>query len=482
MSPIKEPTSRRGWLVDRLRALHANQSGAVAFAVLCALLITMMMALVVYDTTPAARQKLEVQTAADTAAWSQSSVEARTMNMIAFANVGKRVIMGQTLFYQMLWAAWFAILAVTIAALIIAVVACFFGFGCPFAKVLGKTLANIVQIMFNEGTDLASFFAEIIPRAREDIVAIDNYQVYFRDLTPWWSWGEGWRRGMRNGAWVSGWPVPGNVLGTVNIPLVGSLLSTGLSDEMPIERYPNLGELCIRSLAPDLPVHLLDYAAMTALCANDCLKDNPTGGIPRAVLYLASAPLAAAGYAANCAAEYIGGTGFLTLTFPDENHRPFQLKTPANEAEWYRMTSNLTFAYRPGRDMSGHFRDKYGYMTKDYETLDALYKPDGFLGMARSEFVYQNGDPDMWHPSWSTRMRPVALPGEWAGYSGDYRMVSAFNDTVPYIGAAAGIASLLNLEGFLGGANMGTADIMDLIKAEVAFDAMTDVYIDGVAR
>lgn len=474
------------WLLNKLRGLHANQSGAVAFMVLCAILISMLMALVIYDTTPAARQKIEVQTAADTAAWSQSAVEARTMNMIAFANIGKRIIMGQTLFYSMLWVAWLEILAITVVALVVAIVACFFGVGCAFVDKLLITLTNIITIMANEATDLASWFAEILGRARDDVEAIDKYQVHFQTLTPWWSWGEAWRRGLRNGAYVSGWPVPTNVLSAAaSIPGIGNLVTSSLTDELPIERYPDFGELCVRSLLPDLPIHLADYGVMTLLCGSQCTSDSPSGGIPRVALYAAAGVLATVQYAANCALEWGFGTGLMSLEF-DHDWTPFQLKTPGNEADWYRMTSNIVFSYRPGRDMSGEFRDKYSYMSADYnKALGLLYEPDGFLGMARSEISYQNGDPDMWHPSWSARMRPIALPGEWSGYSGDFRMLSAFNDAVPYLALGATLGGALGpLTGgsFGGGSVMGTPDPFDLIKAEVAFDAMTDNFIEGVTR
>lgn len=469
-------------LLAKLRHLHANQSGAVAFMVLCAILISLMMALVVYDTTPIARQKIEVQTAADTAAWSQSAVEARSLNMIAFANIAKRVIAGQSLFYHMLWVSWAEIFAIVLAALIIAIVACFFGVGCAFVDKLAITLANVATIMAQEAKDGYTFYNDYIEdRTKEDMEALDKYQNHFKTLTPWWSWGESWRRGLRNGAYVSGWPVPGNALAALNqIPLVGNLVTSGLTDELPIERYDNFKELCLRSIIPDLPIHTADYALMTVMCGSDCTSDKPSGGIPRAVLYLASGALAAGQYYLTCKT----GGGWLNSRF--DGFEPFQLQEPSNIADWHRMTSNLVFAYRPGTDMSGKFRDKYGYLSPDYETnLSLLYEPDGYMGMARSEVSFQGGNPDMWHPAWSARMRPVALPSEWAAYSGSYRMLSAFNDTVPYLVAGAAFGSALNLlgvGGFGGGTKMGTADPLDLIKAEVAFDAMTDQYIDGVAR
>ena len=199
------------WLRRRVEALDANQSGAVAFMVLAAVMISLMMGLVVYDTTPAARQKLEVQGAADVAAYSQSAVEARSMNMIAFANIGKRIVIGQTLFYESLWLAFTALLLITVAAAIIACVAAFFTGGAlaKLCEFLVRTATEIGLMMADEAKDLASFLSRIKDYADDDVEAFDNYQLYFQDITPWWSWSEGYIRGLRNGAAaVSGWPVP----------------------------------------------------------------------------------------------------------------------------------------------------------------------------------------------------------------------------------------------------------------------------------
>lgn len=92
----------RAWAQKTLQELGGDQSGAVGMLVLAATLIVFMMALVIYDTGNVARDNMEVQAAADTAAWSQTSIEARSMNMMAFTNVAKRVTFGMTSYYQAL--------------------------------------------------------------------------------------------------------------------------------------------------------------------------------------------------------------------------------------------------------------------------------------------------------------------------------------------------------------------------------------------
>ena len=468
-------------LQARLNELHANQSGAIALLVLAAVLICMMLGLVIYDTTPAARQKLEVQAAADTAAYTQSAIEARSMNMIAFANIGKRIVVGQTLFYESLWVAFIEILAIAVIAAVVACVAAFFtaGAAAKLCEFLVKTAVEIGLMMVDEAEDGASFLSRIKDYAKEDVEAFDKYQVYFDKLTPWWSWSEQFVRGLRNGALATaGWPVPRDAFAALpSVPGLGNL-GSGLEDELPIERDDGWGQLCVRSFLPDLAAHEIDYALQILTCGNDCLKDQVAFKGTRAVVYVIAGLFAAFNYGVACMAEYAGAANFVTWTFGTEAY-PFQIKDPGDEAKWLRATSNLVFAYRPGREFSTDFREKYGFLSPDYDSsLDWLYEADGFLGMARSEISFQTPDepPDLWHTSWTARMRPVALPGEWAGY-GDMRMVSAFHDAAPYLMGTSALGGLI--EGVSG---MGSPDPKDLLKAELAFDAMNNDFVDGVAR
>src|SRR5690554_6489313 len=79
---------------DLVQRWHRDESGAIVLLCLAACLFLFMVGLLMYDTGQVARDKVDVQMAADTAAYSQASVQARAMNSIAFANVGKRTITG----------------------------------------------------------------------------------------------------------------------------------------------------------------------------------------------------------------------------------------------------------------------------------------------------------------------------------------------------------------------------------------------------
>src|SRR5690554_5242355 len=81
-------------LRNSLQRMHRDESGAIVLLCLAACMFLFMVGLLMYDAGKVARDKVDVQMAADTAAYSQAAVKARAMNSIAFANVGKRTISG----------------------------------------------------------------------------------------------------------------------------------------------------------------------------------------------------------------------------------------------------------------------------------------------------------------------------------------------------------------------------------------------------
>src|SRR5699024_9305729 len=62
----------------------------------------------IFDVSEVANEKVHMQATADASAHSQSSVMARTMNMLAFANVGKRIDIGYITAYEssIAWMQW----------------------------------------------------------------------------------------------------------------------------------------------------------------------------------------------------------------------------------------------------------------------------------------------------------------------------------------------------------------------------------------
>ena len=81
------------------RRLHDDEGGAILLACLAACLILLMVSLTMYDAGNLTREKIKLQTATDTAAYSQAAIKARTMNANAYVNVTKRSIVGLHLTY-----------------------------------------------------------------------------------------------------------------------------------------------------------------------------------------------------------------------------------------------------------------------------------------------------------------------------------------------------------------------------------------------
>lgn len=69
---------------------HRREDGAVLLMMLAMSLILLLVSWTLFDSGQAARQKVKLQAASDSAAMSQASVKARSMNMLAYTNVAKR--------------------------------------------------------------------------------------------------------------------------------------------------------------------------------------------------------------------------------------------------------------------------------------------------------------------------------------------------------------------------------------------------------
>lgn len=97
--------------VAHIRRFDEDEGGAILLACLAGCLIVFMVSLTMYDAGNITREKIKLQTATDSAAYSQAAVKARTMNANAYVNVTKRSIMGiqltyftaQSYFYTDMW-------------------------------------------------------------------------------------------------------------------------------------------------------------------------------------------------------------------------------------------------------------------------------------------------------------------------------------------------------------------------------------------
>ncbi|MEC9400339.1 MAG: Tad domain-containing protein [Myxococcota bacterium] len=477
----------RAWAQKTLQELGGDQSGAVGMLVLAATLIVFMMALVIYDTGNVARDNMEVQAAADTAAWSQTSIEARSMNMMAFTNVAKRVTFGMTSYYQALTLSYAELLILAVALAVACWVANFFAGGSltTLCETLTFFAVEVAYIVFEELPDVLAFNADMNPGYfKDDMAALDSYQNYIKELTPWWSWSEGFIRGSRNGATaVSGWPVPRTLPGTIQ--------GSGLVDTLPVVKQSDYAGVCKRTysspgsgnssitdaLTSDLAVHFADYLLKSCIPANNCKSKAPgTKGWERPVAVFLAGTGAVLQIEVGCLAQSSvwGSTG-----------TPYQMGSFPSQAQWMLQSSNLAIAYRRSPGRSTDERAKYDYMSADHSAaIPFLHESTGTWSMARAEISYQYNDPsnlnspDLWHPSWTVRMRPVALPGEWTGLGGNTNLNRAWHDILTYLVAGAALNSVTS-----GNLDLNASDIAsDLIRIEMSTRGMDNDRIEGIGK
>lgn len=460
----------------RLRDFHKEQSGAIAMMTMAAMLILMMMAWVVYDAGFAARDALNVQAAADTAAFSQSSVEARSMNMIAFANVGKRVTFGITSYYLAVWAAYIELIALAAVLTIACWVANVFALG-SLSSICTKLTEFTIEtgiVMALEAPDLAIFEGDLVRNYyKEDMEAFSNYQTYMSALTPWWSWAESTMRGMRNGAAATAsWPPPKK----------WGVSQTNKIDALPIRKMTNAveayAELCVRVYSEfDIIVHLADYSLKNfspePIGAGTAI-DGEAFTWPRPVMFGITGPLAIVNMPIGCAAM---GLQFGSKVVP------WEMRNYSSSAAWMQVSSNLVFAYSPDSTAMSKTGDrkKYEYLSADYSSsVPLIYSGGGDFAVAKSEISFQDGAPDLWKTSWTARMRPVALPGEWSGLGNDVTLVKAWRDVLPQMVMAATIAGAADMTG--GGASVADSlesGAADLVRMDAAMGGLSDSNIEG---
>ncbi len=451
---------------QRLSQFHGEQNGAVALLVLAAILIIFMLGLVIFDTGKASRDKISVSAAADVAAWSQSAVEARSMNMIAFANVAKRVTFGMTSYYVALWLAYTELLVLGIALSVVCWLANIPLFGAITAvcKEVTQFTIAIGVIMGKEAKDLGTFAGGLnSDYFGRDMKALNSYQEYMLDLTPWWGWSEQFLRGTRNGAsMTASFPAPKLLPGAVS----GMLSQSNITDGLPVQKddpSKNYSNMCTRVRKDwDIVVHIADYALKSG--PNACTS----GGWHPPVICLLTGLLAVPNMSAAC--------GIQKKVFGDEG-APYDMKKYSSQADWQLASSNLVFAYKAGdkRMNNDEERKKYGFLKPEHNQRSLIYTGGGYWAMARSEISFQGGKPSAWYPSWTARMRPVSLPGEWQ--DSDVQLKNAWRDVAPYMIMGAGIGKIVDSDG----ASLEGA-AADLLRIELSTSAMNQDNVTGVSR
>ncbi len=546
MKPSVQKLSRH------LRGAHRDDSGAVALLCLAAVLALMLVAWVILDAHKSTRDKMMLQGAADTAAFSHASVEARSMNMIAYANIAKRSIVGIHSLYPGMffsYTIWLIDQAsgcqpIPVPPFVKNPAKCWRFIenapqwvreflqdhvtysgnpAMPYAGALIQTVAGILNWIDSiipppfpklglggkvsaAGSSLVGGYSKTA--YGKDVKALDNYQRYMHDITPWWAWSEQLARGWRNGATTvaSFPPPPGSitiVMGTVQkaINTVNQVLSLFGAPAVDADTYDG---------NDNLPISHASYSWSNWLCEmflgrDDCGLSNLQGfsltrlksmgnfvfgaeHIGNVMLHRSRSSLGAKKWSVIIGGATLGfatvGLQYSRLAFGDAAN-PYTIDSDSisNEGDWLTFTSNLIFAYHNDPDRMGKDRLKLRVPSTDYKhsnILDSqMYKSSGYWTMAKSEISF-NGDGfdhvDMWHPSWTARLRPVHLPGEFQ--MANYNMNNAYNETLLYLALSAQVGSLRGSG--TGGAILNSLRDMAMMEVETA--AMGPSTIDGVGK
>jgi hypothetical protein len=474
-----------------LERFHRDQNGAVALVMLAAFLALFMMGMVIYDANMSVADKLDVQAAADSASWSQSTIEARTMNMVAFTNVGKRVTVGFTSMYQAaIWAnvAVIAQLAIALAACLVANAICPGCCGCltSLCNYLRNLLEAAIDILDEESDDWDKFNGQSIGVANEelmkdffgaDIKALNNYQDYMIDITPWWSWAEGTLRGVQNGATITAsFPAPDTLAGGIFDSLTSLAGQSGVEDKLPLEPGSYDSGTCddgARSGVPDRLTHGGEFTLRSFATVSGQYETIVMGMIDVQAIGL---------YGTAC--------GSLESVYGNEG-APIEVSGMGSEARYNMFTSNLALAYYADKRMSddsGDQRSKLGFVEHDYNAANPMHKAPGYWAFARSEISYrgdQGSGEWKWNPRWTTRMRPVALPGEWEALEddsgNDIQMQHAWRDLGPMLVATGTVLNFANLSN--GEIDVGGDLINDVARMDSAASAMgEDNNIEGAPK
>lgn len=450
-SKIRALAGRMGQSAARF---ERDDSGAILLLGLAGILILMMLAWVLYDTGQMARDKMDVQTAADTAAYSQAAVKARAMNNIAYANVAKRSVVGIHSQYWALWQAYHA----------------WYDQNCKSSDSEFCLREREIYEAERDGDFRIFEHHNSKKYFLQDVIAIDSYQRYTHALAPWWGWAEMVHRSARNGATMAAsFPAPtGGARGNAIISSIANQVInavgwaptvryTGHNAGLPVQRadYTYMSD---HAMDPSRAWYALEFEvnkrvhrnASEGMAANPSVVNNSFAFMAEAVMR----------YSKNVFGNY---------------GRPWTLYTTENPALWTTRTSNLVMTYRHHKEIFEEMRDKYDYMVLDYELRDEeKFRSSGYWGMARGEISFEGGfrAPDLWHPRWTARLRPVALPGEFqlAGI----QMSSIYHDLLPYLAMSAII---------INGNQRAVADAMDdLIFMERASRAMGHSTVEGITK
>lgn len=171
---------------------------------------------------------------------------------------------------------------------------------------------------------------------------------------------------------------------------------------------------------------------------------------------------------------------------------PWVMRPSESPEEYRRRTSNIVMTYNARLETFGKDRNKYrvgkDYRSNNFDGLKArlrfwstsgsvadlarqelTYSASGLWGISRGEFFYTDYDhaPDLWHPSWSARIRPVSLGTEFG--EGEFSLNHVYRDVISgfILGSLLGVSGLRDVR-------QAFVDLAYMDKASMAVDGSTE--------
>lgn len=405
----------RQLIAQRTEAADGDERGAVLLLCLAAILILMLMGWVMLDAIFVTVDKGNAQQSADTAAFSQASAQARSMNMLAFTNVAKRSLIGVHTVYESMFTAyedWVHWMAMECAA--------------QSPRCDEEKLARNLELYGKELETDYSAYQDNLPYYYADLRALDNYQQHIADVAPWWSFSEAVLRAQRNGATLatSFPPPPGYAPSDAPRVLDDVVHETGGDSSLAYN---------VSSAVGRLPVSRADYqeGMVQAGMLERRVFADPEGGEHSMNVreHRSRSERAAADWEVITRGGSMGRGGLMRRRLENAHENiqrwgaPWLLNRYDEEANWLLDTSQIAITYHNEPRYFEGMADKFDLVGGELDSTpsssgDDHYRTRGTWGMSRAEISFQTAEqdddahPDMWRPSWTARMRPVVFPGE----------------------------------------------------------------------
>lgn len=502
--------------LERVRAFHREESGAVILMCLAAFMILVMTSLVMYDAGQVSMNKVNAQTGADVAGYSQAATKARSMNMIAFGNISKRSLVGLHNMYWAMYESWIAWTSSRCSSCSIwNPIACL---ECAYNGILMLVEGLLDWFYFNGLPIIPKIFPMLFSASslafEAQVSQINWWQIYMIDYTPWWAWAEASVRGMRNGSSLIGtYPPLATPLAVATdwvdtaVSAFGGSPSGGTSwlyDQLPVANweklfgFPNQNASAVWGglifpypgcHAPTLGFNVLTPASLAEWGANIIHHRNrsdsgfgPVDG--------PAGPAVGWGVGSMLAGFCFWRVNALSTPSLWMNMAPFNLRTDTNSPYHMSAKSNVVFSYRHDPEMRDVLRNNLDIMPQDYVNAgrNAIEESSGQWALSRAEIVFPAGlrpraTPNnifghstwMWHTGWTGKLRPVALPGEHTGIGHD--LENMLVDVSPFLWLSRNTLGLASSPGF--DSNAADADVAALQKALYGMDEQS---LNGLSK